>query len=198
MYSCRCDCGAIKIIRGSHLRNGQSSSCGCLANELLSERSKTHGMTNTRLFNIWRGMKNRCNSPGDYHYKWYGARGIKMCDAWKDDFKTFYDWALANGYREGLTIDRMDNNGDYCPENCRWITHEEQMCNTRENVMITYNGKTQCASMWAREMGIRPDTLTQRKRRGWSDEQAISTPLGKHRGKSAEVSDTARRRRDAV
>ena len=177
LYRCQCDCGNVGVVRSSSLRDGRSSSCGCFANELTSKRSKTHGMTNTRLFNIWSGMRSRCYSTTDYHYKWYGARGITMCDEWKNDFQTFYNWAISSGYDDGLSIDRIDNNGNYEPSNCRWTTHAEQMRNQGRNIMLTYNGKTLCAMDWSRETGLSDATIRWRKNKlGWSDEKTLTTP----------------------
>lgn len=177
MYDCICDCGVTKTVSSSNLRYGTSRSCGCLARELTSQRSKTHGMSDTRLFNIWRGMRTRCYSKSDYHYKWYGARGITVCDDWKNDFHSFYDWAMENGYQDGLSIDRIDNNGDYCSENCHWITQHEQTYNTRKNVYLTYNGETKCVSEWSDIIGISNGTLYHRIKCGWSDEKILTTPV---------------------
>ena len=181
MYRCRCDCGTISVVRSSNLRTGRSSSCGCFANELTSERSKTHGMTNTRLFRIWSGIKHRCYIESDYHYKWYGMRGITMCDEWKGDFMAFYNWSMANGYCDNLSIDRIDNDGNYCPENCRWVSQSEQTRNQCRNIMLTYNGETLCAADWAKKTGISDSTIYWRKKHGWSDERILSEPV--HRRK---------------
>ena len=177
MYDCICDCGVARAVSSSNLRYGTSRSCGCLANELVSLRSKTHGMSNTRLFSIWNGMKTRCYTKSDYHYRWYGARGISVCDDWRNDFQAFYDWSIQNGYEEGLSIDRIDNNGNYCPENCRWITQHEQTYNTRKNVYLTYNGETKCVSEWSDIVGISRETLYRRIKCGWSDEKVLTTPV---------------------
>lgn len=176
LYRCECDCGTIKEVKSSNLRNGTSSSCGCLARELTSERSKTHGMSNSRLFNIWSGMRTRCNNPNDYHYKWYGERGVRVCDEW-NDFETFQNWANDNGYDEDLSIDRINTNGDYEPSNCRWVTQYEQMNNTRKNVKLTYNGDTKCLAEWAREIGIKDSTIRSRLARGSTVEEALGEPV---------------------
>ena len=178
IYLCQCDCGTIREVRSSHLRSGASSSCGCFANALTSERSKTHGMSNSRIFGIWSGMRTRCNNSNDYHYKWYGARGIKICSEWMDDFQVFYDWSMNNGYSDDMTIDRIDPNGNYEPTNCRWISRKEQMCNTRRNVLLTYGGKTMCAKEWSKVTGINDRTICYRKNKlGWSDEKTLTTPV---------------------
>lgn len=134
-------------------------------------------MSDTRLFRIWSGIKRRCFTTTDYHYKWYGARGISMCDEWKNSFQTFYNWAISNGYQEDLSIDRVDNNGNYEPSNCRWVTHAEQMRNQGTNIMLTYNGKTLCAMDWSKEIGMSDATIRYRKKHGWSDERTLTEPI---------------------
>lgn len=161
-WLCKCDCGNEKIVEGGHLRSNKIKSCGCLLTDILIKRNYTHGMTNTRLFHIWQGIKIRCYNKNFEHYKYYGGRGITMYAEWENDFMSFYDWAMENGYKENLTIDRIDVNGNYCPKNCRWVTQKEQNRNTRKNRLITFNGETHCIGEWAEITGINKSTLCTR------------------------------------
>jgi len=177
MWKCKCDCGNEVDVRGYSLRSGKTKSCGCLQKEINIKLRQTHGLAKTRLYNIWNGMKGRCSLQTLSCYKYYGDRGIKVCEEWQT-FEPFYDWAMANGYRDDLTIDRIDVNGNYEPTNCRWITQREQALNTRRNHYITYNGETKILEEWAMLLGINHSTLIERLNRWNSIEEALTIPKG--------------------
>lgn len=129
-YLCKCKCGKIKEIRKYDILNGKTKSCGCLQRQKTSNANTKHGKRNERLYNIWCGMKQRCYNKNHVRYSRYGGRGITVCDEWKNDFKVFYDWAMLHGYADNLTIDRIDNNGNYTPSNCRWVDYKTQYENS--------------------------------------------------------------------
>ncbi len=180
LWLCECECGNKKVIDGHELRRGRVS-CGCYHDKLASqravERNFKHGHRKERIYRIWTGIKTRCNNPNDVTYKRYGGRGIKVCDEWLNNFQAFYDWAMANGYSDDLTIDRINTNGNYEPSNCRWSTQKEQQNNKRNNRLITYNGQTKTIMQWSQEIGIKHATLLRRIDKGWSVERALNTPL---------------------
>lgn len=177
-WICLCDCGKTKTVLGGNLKTGKTVSCGCYSSEQKSLRSWKHGIGNeSRIFRIWSGMKQRCYNPKSPSYKRYGARGITVCNEWFDSFLTFQKWSLENGYSDDLSIDRIDNNGNYCPENCRWESTKAQNNNRRTTVTITYNEETHSIAEWSEITGIHASTLAQRKRNGWSDAECLEVPV---------------------
>lgn len=176
MWECQCECGTVRLVEGSRLTGGYSKSCGCLIGDYNKENKTKHGKRNTKLYKTWISMKDRCSNPNTEAFKDYGKRGIKVCDEWASDFGKFYDWSIKNGYKNGLTIDRINVNGNYEPSNCRWSTMKEQNNNRRSNHYITYKGKTQTISQWETELGFKKDILSSRLSLGWSVEKAIETP----------------------
>lgn len=133
----------------------------------------THGLSHTRIHRIWRGMKARCYNPNHDRYHCYGSRGITVCKEWKEDFLSFYDWAMNNGYSNELSIDRIDVNGPYSPENCTWSSQSTQSRNKQDTLYSTINGITKPLIIWAEENGIKYKTITTRYYRGWSGEKLI-------------------------
>lgn len=132
-YSCQCDCGNVKVVAGTSLRYGKTKSCGCLLAQSSGERSYKHGLTSHPLYKIWSGIIQRCHSETDTAYKYYGARGITVCDEWRHDAEAFINWSLENGWEIGLEIDRIDNYKGYSPDNCRYVTHKVNMNNQRRH-----------------------------------------------------------------
>lgn len=180
VWLCQCDCGNIKEVAGVHLRSGRIKSCGCLRGEEISEKNKTHGKSQTRLYGVWVKMKHRCNNSMATGYKNYGGRGIKVCEEW-NDFEKFYNWAMNSGYDENAegrscTLDRIDVNGNYCPENCRWVDATVQANNCRSNRLIKAFGKEMTVAQWSKLTGIDDSTLRKRLDKGWNVEDSLTTP----------------------
>lgn len=139
---------------------------------------RNHGMKYTKIYRVWCAMKERCNNSHNKHYKHYGAKGISVCEDWSRYFLSFYEWAMSNGYKEGLTIDRINSNGNYCPENCRWVTQAQQNRNYSRNHFLTFKGETLCLKDMAIKYGIKPATLLFRLKTGNSIEESLS-PIDK-------------------
>lgn len=180
-YVCLCDCGTEKIIASASLRAGLTNSCGCMHKEQLANRMTTHGHTKgggpwPPEYRCWHTMKQRCCNPNNPKYADYGGRGITVCDQWKDSFENFLsDIGTKPSARH--SIGRINNDGPYSPENCRWETPAEQSNNTRRNHLVTYNNRTQNLNQWAEETGIPYITLLMRLKRGWGVELALTTPV---------------------
>ena len=173
LWLCRCDCGNMVVRKGHDIRTGRTKSCGCIHQESITK----HGMSDTRLYSIWHAMNQRCFNANNSRYANYGGRNITVCDDWRDSFETFRDWAMANGYRDDLTIDRIDVNGSYSPGNCQWITNKEQQNNRRNNRMIEFNGEKKSLQQWAEKLNINNRALRKRIRSGWTKERALTEPV---------------------
>ena len=180
-WLCLCDCGNHHEALSHNLLQGAVKSCGCLQRETGTINGLKHGMHNTRLYRVWAAVKVRCYSKSHPTYKNYGARGIGMCSDWRNNFQSFYDWAMANGYDEtadryACTLDRIDVNGDYGPDNCRWVTQKQQCNNTRHNLTVTIDGTTKTVAEWCDDSGVNRSTAYSRIRNGWQPERAVLTP----------------------
>lgn len=178
-WLCECDCGKKLIVRTTNLKSGNSKSCGCLNIEQIKKSENKnkkypqliYNKKTKRLLNIHRNMIKRCN---DKNKNWY-KNGVKVCEEWLNDFISFYNWAINNGYQDNLTIDRINNNGNYEPSNCRWTTYKKQARNTSKNHLITYKNKTYCIEEWSEITGLTSRTILLRLRRKWSIEKALTT-----------------------
>lgn len=172
-WLCKCDCGKETIVEGYKLKTGHIRSCGCLQREINIKRLTTHNLSKSRLYEIWCAIKNRCLNKNLKTYKNYGGRGITVCQEWLNDFKMFYDWAINNGYSDSLTIDRINNDGNYEPDNCRWASIKTQANNRRTCKTFTYNGVTKNYKQWCEFLKINYKTFYSRISRGWKIENAL-------------------------
>lgn len=181
IWLCRCDCGNIAKRKGTDLRRtlrktgGANISCGC------THPMKTHGQTKTPLYGAWNNIKNRCYNKNINNYHNYGGRGIKVCNKWRNSFEIFYAWAIANGYKKGLSIERIDVNGNYTPENCTWIPLEKQCRNRRDSRRLTWQGITLTPIEWSEKLDISHNAIQLRVSRGWSCERIFTQPYRKLR-----------------
>lgn len=172
-WLCQCECGTLKELRVAVLRNGTVRSCGCLNKDKVIERNTTHNMTYHTLFNVWKGMIDRCTNPKCSSYKRYGKIGISVCDRWAGD-KGIHNFVKDMGERpEGTSLDRIDNTQGYSPENCRWAFPKQQSNNRKDNIFIEYQGKSKTISQWANDNNILYSTFYTRLSRGWKIEEVI-------------------------
>lgn len=178
---CACDCGKICVVAALSLKSGGTKSCGCLKAETNKAKWTKHNGCKDRLYRLWNDIKKRCYNPKYKQFKDYGGRGIQMCDEWRHDYLAFKKFALENGYDADAklgecTIDRIDVDGNYSPENCRFVDMKVQNLNKRVyGRLLTYNGKTQNIAAWSKETGIHPATIRQRIEHGWSIEKALTS-----------------------
>lgn len=187
-WVCRCDCGNVVVVRSCDMQSGNTQSCGCLRQEkssnairMLNTKQGANNRTKRRLYLTWQSMRRRCSDPNHGAYLCYGGRGIKVCLEWENDYWAFERWAMLNGWHEGLTLDRIDNDKGYSPDNCRWATSKVQNNNQRRNVVLEYQGKRQTLTQWAEELGILVTTLYRRYERGWSVERMLTEPVHKRK-----------------
>lgn len=176
-FICKCDCGNVKSYDAYSVKSGSTKSCGCKKSSFCKEANVRHGMSKTRLFKTWCSMKRRCYGKSSDTYKYYGKRGINVCEDWMI-FENFMNWAFKSGYSDNLTIERLDVNGNYCPENCTWIERALQQKNKRSNVIIEYNGETKILKDWCTELNIDYKTASGRLKSGWDIERTFSNNYG--------------------
>lgn len=180
---CRCDCGNTTYVFPYQFTSGDVKSCGCKKKNIWNGHREVkwqikHGLCGTRVYHEWTAMKDRCYNPNAQNYDRYGGRGIIMCDEWKNDVTKFADWVdSVGGFKKGLSVDRIDNNGPYAPWNCRLATAKEQLRNIRTNRILEYNGESHCMAEWAEMLGMKYSTLVNRLFKGWSVEKALTTPV---------------------
>ena len=172
-WECRCICGNITYVRKGHLTSGRTKSCGCLLKE--NNTGYKHGLGKNKILSVFQGMLNRCYNKNEKAYKNYGRRGITICKEWLEDRTKFYYWALNNGYKEGLTIERINNEKGYSPDNCMWATYKQQARNTRRNHLINYKGIEQCLTAWCEQLDLSYKLTEDRLRNGWTVERAFNT-----------------------
>lgn len=189
VYFCTCSCGNTCLAKGYLLISGKKKSCGCLKRENDLNRSlkaKERRLKDPayRLIKVWKSMKYRCYNPKSIGYHRYGGRGIKVCDEWFENSKNFLKWAIDNGYKFGLEIDRINNNGNYEPSNCRWATSSQNSNNRSTNVMISFNGYNLNIKQWSEKTGFNCSLIRERLARGWSVEDCLSVKPEKGRNQT--------------
>lgn len=188
-WICQCECGNKTNSREDDLISGKSNNCGCVRKKKMSEYCKQRNATkeakyrvgdSSLLGRVWHNMIYRCYHEKHQSYKWYGGRGIGVCDEWINDYQSFKKWAYLNGYVDGLSLDRIDVNGNYCPQNCRWVQRKEQASNTSRNRLITYNGQTKTLTQWSEQTGIGYSCLQTRLDKNVPVALAFTLPPSKH------------------
>lgn len=173
----QCKCGKTKEMFVRNIIRGLSTNCGCVANEKIKKRMSSHGESKTKLYGVWLAMRNRCYLKTSKSYNDYGGRGIRVTERWQKSYEAFRDWSIKNGYKEGLQIDRTNNNGNYEPENCKWVTRLVNANNTRRNVFITIDDITHTESEWGRIANIKGSLIRERVSRGWQGKLLLIKPV---------------------
>lgn len=175
---CKCICGNVKEYLFINIQQNHTKSCGCLNIDKIIQRNTKHNLSQHSLYKIYTGMKTRCYNSNELIYENYGERGIKICQEWLNSFQIFYDWAIQNGWKNGLEIDRINNDGDYEPKNCRFITHKENCNNKSSNILITIFEETKNIKQWSEDSRcvIPYHTLYYRLKNNWNPEEAIIKP----------------------
>jgi hypothetical protein len=179
-WKCQCECGKEIITRGSSLNSKNTTSCGCLRIERTKKACTTHGLSGgrkhcPRIYRIWKNMKSRCGNPKTPRYERYGGRGISVCEPWNSSYLNFYLWCVSSGYQEDLTLDRIDNDKGYSPDNCRWATMSEQGLNRSDNHLVLSGGRSMTIKEWSEVTGIKFSTISSRiNDYGWTPERAVT------------------------
>ncbi|MDD3229598.1 MAG: hypothetical protein PHE09_10320 [Oscillospiraceae bacterium] len=181
-WLCLCDCGNKTVVKTPNLKNGHTKSCGCLKEKTSYRNNIKHGLSQNnghiaKLYKLWSGIKDRCLNINNPHYKEYGGRGILICEDWVSDYEAFHKWAVSNGYKECLSIDRVNNNKGYSPDNCRFVTMTEQNRNKRNNITVEYRGRKMVLSELSEICGVNYKTLYKRVMSGWSVKDAAERPV---------------------
>ena len=174
-WRCICDCGTEVVVPHGSLRNGETKSCGCLRRELVAQKNAKHGRSGLPEYQVWQDMKRRCLNPKSKSFSIYGGRGISVCERWQTSFEHFHADMGARPFATA-TIERVDNNGNYEPGNCRWATRREQMNNVRKNVILTVDGESATLAEWARRTGMNHASILGRLAKGWDTKRALTTP----------------------
>ena len=182
LWECKCDCGNIRVVPGVRLRKGGALSCGCYHRDEMVNRLTSHGLSESRIYDIWKELKQRCTNESNIKYKYYGEKGITVCDEWANSFISFYNWSIENGYNESLTIDRIDSNKGYNPSNCRWVSYKVQNNNKGNNVRIEMDGVVKTISEWCECYNVPFRRVSDRIRKGWDLRKALTTPPLKKNG----------------
>lgn len=170
LWKCSCECGGESVAYPNQVMRGRTKTCGCGKSVTFHDMHFKHGDAGTRLHSIWKGIRNRCGK--NTHSKDYGDRGISVCEEWSD-YTVFKEWALSHGYEDGLTIERKDVNGNYCPDNCEWIPPGDQSRNTRKTIIVEHEGRRAPVSVWCDELGLKRSTVYDRIRRGMTPAKAL-------------------------
>lgn len=191
-WLCKCDCGEPTVVTANNLKAGRSKSCGCFRRQALITRNTTHGLCHKRIYKVYMGMIARCHRQGHKQFRDYGGRGIYVCERWRDDIRNFAE-DIGPCPSDRHSIERINNDGPYCKENCCWATPDVQAQNRRSTVNITHNGRTQCVSNWAKELGINKGTIYSRLQSGWSTEQTLTPiqPSGNHQSQRSQILSNA-------
>lgn len=171
-WECLCDCGNRTTVYPNQVIRGKTTSCGCNRSRTFTEMHTRHGMSDTRIYRIWKDMRRRCNPLDAHHSHHYGDRGIRVCKEWLD-FNVFYDWSVSNGYTDSMSIERIDFDGNYCPENCKWILVKEQPFNSRHNILVELDGVIKPVGQWADMLGLSRSTVYGRISKGMSPKDAL-------------------------